>query len=204
MMQVRFNLLTADPLRLGDAIKYLEAEVRPLNESLRGSLGVALYANPELGVAVVESFWASEEAVVQSGPTVGPSRSEMVRRAAGTVSVERYQVPVFEQQGTLMAGAGLRLTRMDIEPSQVEDAVETYGDTAVPMLADTEGFCAALLFADHNQGAMISETLWRTPQALSASRSAAAAVRAETVASTGCTVRAVEEYGLVFNTARKP
>jgi hypothetical protein len=204
MMQVRFNLLTADPLRLGDAIKYLEAEVRPLNESLRGSLGVALYANPELGVAVVESFWASEEAVVQSGPTVGPSRSEMVRRAAGTVSVERYQVPVFEQQGTLMAGAGLRLTRMDIEPSQVEDAVETYGDTAVPMLADTEGFCAALLFADHNQGAMISETLWRTPQALSASRGAAAAVRAETVASTGCTVRAVEEYGLVFNTARKP
>ena len=204
MMQVRFNLLTADPLRLGDAIKYLEAEVRPLNESLRGSLGVALYANPELGVAVVESFWASEEAVVQSGPTVGPIRSEMVRRAAGTVSVERYQVPVFEQQGTLMAGAGLRLTRMDIEPSQVEDAVETYGDTAVPMLADTEGFCAALLFADHNQGAMISETLWRTPQALSASRSAAAAVRAETVASTGCTVRAVEEYGLVFNTARKP
>ena len=194
MMHVRFNLLTADPLRLGDAIKYLEAEVRPLNESLRGSLGVA----------VVESFWASEEAVVQSGPTVGPSRSEMVRRAAGTGSVERYQVPVFEQQGTLMAGAGLRLTRMDIEPSQVEDAVETYGDTAVPMLADTEGFCAALLFADHNQGAMISETLWRTPQALSASRSAAAAVRAETVASTGCTVRAVEEYGLVFNTARKP
>jgi hypothetical protein len=204
MMQVRFNLLTADPLRLGDAIKYLEAEVRPLNESLRGSLGVALYANPELGVAVVESFWASEEAVVQSGPTVGPSRSEMVRRAAGTVSVERYQVPVFEQQGTLMAGAGLRLTRMDIEPSQAEDAVEAYGDTAVPMLADTEGFCAALLFADHNQGAMISETLWRTPQALAASRSAAAAVRAETVASTGCTVRAVEEYGLVFNTARKP
>jgi len=204
MMQVRFNLLTADPLRLGDAIKYLETEVRPLNESLRGSLGVALYANPELGVAVVESFWASEEAVVQSGPTVGPSRSEMVRRAAGTVSVERYQVPVFEQQGTLMAGAGLRLTRMDIEPSQVEDAVETYGDTAVPMLADTEGFCAALLFADHNQGAMISETLWRTPQALAASRSAAASVRAETVASTGCAVRAVEEYGLVFNTARKP
>ena len=27
MLQVRFNLLTADPLRLGDAIKYVEAEV---------------------------------------------------------------------------------------------------------------------------------------------------------------------------------
>jgi len=204
MMQVRFNLLTADPLRLGDAIKYVEAEVRQLTESLRGSLGVALYANPELGVAVIESFWASDEAVVQSGLIVGPGRSEMVRLAAGTVCVERYQVPVFEQQGTLTAGAGLRLTRMDIEPSQVEDAVEVYGDTAVPMLADTEGFCAALLFVDQNKGRMISETLWRTPQALAASRSAAAAVLAETAASTGCAVRAVEEYGLVFNSARKP
>lgn len=204
MLQVRVNLLTADPLRLGDAIKYVEAEVRPLAESLRGSLGLALYANPELGVAVIESFWASDETVVQSGLIVGPSRSEAVRRAAGTVCVERYQVPVFEQHGALIPGAGLRLTRMDIEPSGVPDAVEAYGDTAVPQLADTDGFCAALLLVDEHLGRLISETLWQTPRALAASRSAAAALRVEAVESTGCAVRAVEEYGLVFNSVRKP
>jgi hypothetical protein len=204
MLQVRFNLLTADPLRLGDAIKYVEAEVRPLAESLRGSLGQALYANPELGVAVIESFWASDEAVVQSGLIVGPGRSEAVRRAAGTICVERYQVPVFEQHGAPMAGGGLRLTRMDIEPSRLPDAIEAYGDTAVPQLADAAGFCAALLFVDQNLGRLISETLWDTPQALAASRSAAAGLRVEAVESAGGAVRAVEEYGLVFNSARKP
>jgi hypothetical protein len=203
MLHVRFNLLAADPLRLGDSMKYLEAEVRPLAESLRGSLGMALYANPELGVAIAESFWASDEAVVQSGLMVGPGRHEVVRRAAGTVCVERYQVPVFEQYGPLAAGAGLRLARMDIEPASVADVIEAYGDTAVPQLAGTEGFCAALLFADQNTGRLISETLWQSPQALAASRSAGAAARAQTVASTGCAVRAVEEYGLVFNSARK-
>jgi hypothetical protein len=29
-------------------------------------------------------------------------------------------------------------------------------------------------------------------------------VRVETVASTGCVIRAVEEYSLIFNSARKP
>ena len=86
-------------------------------------------------MAIVESFWASDEAVVQSGLMVGPGRQEAVRRAAGTVCVERYQVPVFEQAGPLAAGAGLRLERMDIEPGGVPDVVEAYGDTTVPRLA---------------------------------------------------------------------
>jgi hypothetical protein len=33
-MQVRFNLITADPVRLGDSLKFTEAEVRPVVESL--------------------------------------------------------------------------------------------------------------------------------------------------------------------------
>jgi hypothetical protein len=75
---------------------------------------------------------------------------------------------------------------MDIETSRVEDAVEVYGDTAVPWLAETEGFCSALLLVDRNTGHSISETMWRSPQALAASRSVAAVVRVDMVASTSC------------------
>ena len=203
MLQVRFNLITADPVRLGDAVKFIEAEVRPVVESLHGSLGMSLYANPELGVAILESFWASREAVVQSGEMVSPSRDEAVRRAAGTVTIERYRVPVFEREAPLSAGAGLRLTRMDIEPSRVADAVEAHGDTAVPRLAEAEGFCGALLLVEPDTGHLISETIWRSPQTLAGSRSIAAAIRVDMVASTGCLIRAVEEYGLIFSSARK-
>ncbi|HEX4661975.1 MAG TPA: hypothetical protein VH307_31650 [Streptosporangiaceae bacterium] len=203
MLQVRFNLITADPLRLGDSLKFIEAEVRPVVESLRGSLGISLYANPELGVAIVESFWASRVALVQSEEMVSPGRQEAVRRAGGTVAVERYRVPVFEREAPLSPGAALRLTRMDIQPSGVADAVEAYGDTAVPGLAETEGFRGALLLADRDTGHLISETIWRNPQALAASRSVAAAVWVDTVASTGCVIRAVEEYGVIFSSARK-
>jgi hypothetical protein len=50
---------------------------------------------------------------------------------------------------------------------------------------------------------LISEVIWRNPQALAASRSAAAAARVAMVESAGGVIRAVEEYGLVFNSARR-
>ena len=80
----------------------------------------------------------------------------------------------------------------------------SYGAAAVPQLAETAGFCGALLLADRDSGHLISETLWRNAQARAGSLSAAAAVFADLVESTGCVIRAVEEYGLVFSSARKP
>jgi hypothetical protein len=110
---------------------------------------------------------------------------------------------VFEAEAPVRSGAGLRLTRMDFEPAAVEDSVEVYGDTAVPWLAETDGFCRTLLLVDDRTGHAISETVWQNKEVLAATRSVAAAVRAETVASTGCVIRAVEEYGLVANSARR-
>ncbi len=203
MQHVRFNLIAADPDRLGDSVKFIEAEVRPQVDSQPGSLGTSLYTDPVHGLAILESFWASDDAMQASEHFVSSERREAVRRAAGTVSVERFQVPVFELEAPVRAGAGLRLTRMDVEPSRVEDAVEAYGDTAVPWLADTAGFCSALLLVNERTGHAISETVWRDEEALAASRSVAAAVRVDTVAATDAVVRAVEEYGLLATSARK-
>ncbi len=203
MLQARLNLITADPLHLGDSVKFIETDVRPAVENELGSLGMSLYANPELGVAVLASFWVSRDALSRSENTIRLSRREAIKRAAGTVSVERYRVPVFERKAPLATGAGLRLTRMDAEPSRVEDVVEVYGDTAVPWLVDAEGFSSALLLVNRNTGHLISETTWRTPEALAASRSVAAAIRVETVTASDCVIRAVEEYGLVFDSSRK-
>jgi hypothetical protein len=203
MLHVRFNFITADPLRLGDSVKFIESEVRPQVDSQPGSLGTSLYIDPEPGLAILESFWASDGAMQASEHSVTTNRREAVKRAAGTVSVERYQVPIFELEAPLRSGAGLRLTRMDVEPSQVEDAVEGYGDTAVPWLAESAGFCSALLLMDPDTGHSISETVWRDQEALADTRSLAAAVRVDTVSATGCVIRAVEEYRLVSTSARK-
>jgi heme-degrading monooxygenase HmoA len=202
MMRARVNLITADPDRMADTIGYIKVSVRPAVESVDGSLGLSLYANAETGVAVLESFWESSEALIHSEQVAAPRRTDVVRRAAGTVSVERYRVPVYERQAPLDTAVGLRLTRMDVDTGRIEDAVECFGATVVPRLAGTGGFCGALLLVDWDSGHSISETMWDSHKALAASRGEAAAVRVETVRSTDALIRAVEEYDLVFSTAR--
>lgn len=115
-------------------------------------------------------------------------------------------MPVHRRMGTdvqPLPAAGLNRHRPGGGTEQPRgDAVEGYGDTAVPWLAETAGFCGALLLVDWNSGHSISETIWDSPKTLAASHSVAARVRVETVKSTGCVIRALEEYNLVFNTAR--
>lgn len=203
MLHVRLSLITADPRLLSDSLKFIENEVRPQVESQPSSLGLMLQANHELGVAILESFWASGDALRASERVVAPNRAAAVRRATGTVTTERYSVPVFEREAPLLTGEGVRLTRLDVVPSAVEDAVAAFGDLAVPRLADIQGFCCALFFIDRHSGHSVIETIWQGPEALAGSRSAAAAVRVDTVLATNGVIRAVEEYELVFSSARK-
>jgi hypothetical protein len=52
MMRARVNLITADPDRMAGTIGCIKTSVRPAVESMDGSLGLSLYANAEIGVAV--------------------------------------------------------------------------------------------------------------------------------------------------------
>src|ERR1700750_631255 len=193
MMRARVNLITADPDRMVDTIGYIKTSVRPPVDSMEVSLGVSLYANAEIGVAVLESFWASREALLHSEQMAAPRRTDVVRRAVGTVSVERYRVPVYEREAPLDTAAGLRLTRMDVDTARIEDTVGCFGATVVPPTGDAVRFCGALLLVDRDTGHSISETMWDSHKALAASRGEAAAVRGETGRSTGAPIRAGEE-----------
>ncbi|MFY9889786.1 MAG: hypothetical protein WAK71_15850 [Streptosporangiaceae bacterium] len=204
MLHVRFNLLTSDPARLGESVSFIESEVRDRVHSRPGNLGLSLYTNPVLGTAVVQSFWVSGDALRASEQMVSSGRSQAARLAGGTIAVERFQLPVFEREAPLEPGAGLRLTRMDIASFQIEDAVEAYGDIVAPWVAETAGLSSTLLLVDPSPGRAIGESVWRDQQTLAASRGAAAAARADFAASTDCAVRAVEEYGLVFDSSWKP
>jgi heme-degrading monooxygenase HmoA len=203
VLHARLNLITADPVLLGESVRYIESEIRPAVERLPGNLGMSLLANPESSVAVLESFWVSHNALLDSENAVATARGEMTRRVKGTVTTECYRIPVFEREAPLRGGEGIRLTRMEAGRSAFEDAVEGFGDTAVPWLAETAGFRGALLFADPASGHLISETVWRDPAALAASPSAAAVARAIGVDAADYVIRAVEEYILVFSSARK-
>ena len=197
----RVSLMTLDPACTGDVVKYVEHEARPVIEQIPGSRGVALLAIPDLAVIVMESFWFSGDAMRDSEGAVAPFRKEAVRRGVATISVERHEVASATRVARPAPGAGVRLTRVDIDPRRVDEAIARYEDTAVPWLTETEGFCSAVLLVHRRSGRALTETVWRDLEALAASRTHAASIRADAVAATEAGIRALEEYRLEFSTA---
>lgn len=205
VLYVEVSWMIGDPLQLGDAISYMASEARPVVERQPGNLGTSLLIDPEDGAMGFESFWASDGALVHSEDVIVAGLREAAQLAGGTLTRERYEVLVFEREAPLRDGQGVRMTRMNVEPSKlsnIEDAVAWYGDTAVPLLADASGFCAALLYADWSSGNVISETVWRDPQALAASHSAATAGEAAAAEALDGVIAATREYRLVFSSAQ--
>jgi hypothetical protein len=196
-MHVRLSLVTADPRKIDDVVTYVANEARPVIEEKPGSLGMSMAVN-ELGVAVVETFWVSGDAMRESERHVSATRAEAARRGGGTVSVEHFTVASVVQVDAPDNGAGVRLTRSDVVVSRLDAAVGAYEDTAVPWLAETAGLCVARLYVDRRTGRTMTETLWTDMSALVDSRSVEATIRADAVAATGAAIRAVEEYRLAF------
>jgi quinol monooxygenase YgiN len=203
VLHLRLNLIGAGPSVLDDCVNYIKGEFRPALADQPGSLGLSLLISPGLGVAIVESFWASAHALRASESVAASLHAELARRAGTSVTGEQYRILVFERGVPLLGGEAVRLTRMRAKPSAVEDLNEAFGDSAVPSLAESPGFRAALLFADPDSGHLISQTVWRDTQARAASPSTAAILQADLLNASDCVIRAVEDYSLVFSSARK-
>ena len=205
MLHVEVSRIAADPLHLGEVITYTTSEVRPVVERQPGSLGTSLFIDTETGAIGFESFWASSGALVESENVIAASVGKVAQRAGGTITRGRYEVLVFEREAPLRGGQGVRVTPINVEPSEllsIEDAVAWYGDTALPWLADAAGFCAAMLYADWAAGRLISETVWQDPYAQATSRSVATAAEAAAKQAVNGRIGAFEEYRLVFSSAR--
>jgi Antibiotic biosynthesis monooxygenase len=207
VLHTRLSQIAANAAALDECAAYIEREIRPVLEARPGSLGISLLEDRERGMAIFGSIWATSYEMSGSEDTEAPLRAELARQAGRPVTVADYQIPVyelFEQTAAPVRGHAVRLTRIRVRPSQVDDAIEVVGDIAVPSLTEMPGFCDALLFAQPASGNLISETVWRDQGARAAAPSVAAIVRAELPDEAGSEIRAVEDYALIFSTVREP
>jgi hypothetical protein len=200
-MHLRLTLLTADPARLGEAVDFIETEARTLVEDQPGIVGMSLKVHSALGIACVQTFWVSADAMRESDRNVRETREAAAHRAHATTTVESYRVASLAKLAPWETGTGVRVTRADADLSNLEKVVAAYEDIALPWLTETEGFAGALLLGNPRTGHTITETFWTDEDALAGSRSVAAEIRVDTVRATDSVVRALEEYSLVFSTA---
>jgi heme-degrading monooxygenase HmoA/predicted ester cyclase len=202
-MYVRMNMLAGDPARLDEGARYLEGTVRPHVEAQPGNRGLAFLTNADLGLCIVASYWDSIDAMTGSEPVVQVSRKEMTELVRGTVTVEHYEVPVFARRSRPQAGAGVRLTRIEGNPANLDSVIDEFRNTGVPALMEMPGLCSAQFMADRATGRCIVTTAWENADALAASRASTATLRADQTAVMHVLVRSVEEYKLEFSSVRE-
>jgi heme-degrading monooxygenase HmoA/predicted ester cyclase len=202
VMYVRMNMMAGDPARLGDATSYIERS-RADVEGHPGNRGVACLTRADLGICVVASYWDSEDAMTASEQAVQVLRKEMTEQIRGTVTVEHYEVPVFVRRRRPQAGAGVRITRLEVNPANLNAAIDEFRNSAVPQLMDMPGLCSAQLLADRTSGRCMVVGAWENMESLAASRSNVATLRADQAAISHLTIRSVEEYSLLFSSVRE-
>jgi hypothetical protein len=206
VLHTRLTRLAVAASALDACTSFIENEIRTQLEQHPGHLGIFVLEDRDRSVAIFGSVWATSGEMNGSENTEAPLRGELTKRAGGPVTVEEYQVPVFELVERLAlprSGLAARLTRIQVKPSQVDDAIEVVGDYAVPPLVEAPGFCDALLFADPASGRLITETVWRDARTRAAAPSVAAIVRTE-MPDAEVPDGAVEDYALVFSSVQEP
>jgi hypothetical protein len=218
VLHIRLCRIAAEPPALDDCVAYIESEARQAVEFRPGSLGISVLADRTEGAALYGSVWVSWDAMSASEETEAPLRAELAKRAGTPVTVWDYQIPIsviFDYALLLQGGQAVRLTRIQVKPSQVDDVIEVVGDEVVPSLSEAPGFRAVLLFDDPASGRMISETIWRDPRARAAAPSVAAIIRREFPDEAGSDIPGfpdeggaeicgVTDYSLVFSSMRDP
>lgn len=197
-MYARLTLHTADPDRLGEVISHYEHDVRTVFTHEPGSRGMSVLVNDDLGVVLVEAYWATEKEMRSNDATfVRPVHDAAFFGA--TVSIEHYEVARFVHVAPARPGAAVTLTRLDSEPTRLDDVRGAYDNLAIGPLAASDGFSTAVVFVDHQSGRAVIETIWRDVQALVAGRSLAAARRLEAVKGGNVTVRGIDQYRLDYH-----
>lgn len=202
-MHARINTLFGDPARVSDVLHYLEDTVRPHVEAQPGNRGLAVAANFELGVIMVNAYWDTADAMNASEHAVQTGRKEAAELLHGMVTVEHYEAPVFIRHRRPGRGAGLRVTTLETDPADVGLLVDTFRDTSLPRLERIPSLCSAQMLIDRVSGRCHVIVAYDSTEDLAATRANVARIRSDTLARTHATVRTVQEFTVIFTSVRE-
>ncbi|MDJ0341360.1 hypothetical protein QMK19_14990 [Streptomyces sp. H10-C2] len=203
-MYVRTTYATGDPAKIGAALEALRSEAPGLLAENSGYRGYGLFADREIGKIIMGSWWESEQDRANSDKRLRERRAALLAPFADTVTFDNWEAAVYTQTPQVSAGAGMRLGRLEFDPSNGDAFVQTYRDVGLPKLEALPGFAGSALFIDRAAGRATVSLLFKDKAALAASRGPNSAVRGESLAKAKVTLRSIEEFEVVLVERKAP
>lgn len=201
-MYVRFTIISGNPAKVDSSVGYLEQSARPLVEATAGNRGLVTLSGVDARITIAASYWETAEALHASGTALAPLREQVEAAAGGSLSVEEYELVLGFRQSVPARGAAVRLSRIEVEPATVHDAVAHYREEAAPRLREASGLCSFQLLLDRESGQGIVATAWENERAAGDFWPTAQKLRAQAGERVGAHFTGIEHYTMVHTSVR--
>ncbi|MFI6845715.1 hypothetical protein OG535_08555 [Kitasatospora sp. NBC_00085] len=197
-MFVRTVYATGDPARLDRTLEGLRAEAVGLLSAQPGYRGYGLFANRELGIITMGSWWESEQAERDSDAQLRGRRAELLAPFGGTATQERWEAVVAARPAQAGPGSWFRLTKFDLGRAQADRVAAAFREGALPAMQRIDGFLGGsmLINSEDERGAV--GLLFADKAALVASRGPVAEARTRAVAAGGAVLQSLEEFEVIL------
>ncbi|MDP9181346.1 MAG: hypothetical protein M3P04_01050 [Actinomycetota bacterium] len=204
-MFVRATTIDADPARLDEGIAFVKDNVVPAVDTLPGSLGLSMFVDRDSGATTVTTAWETEGARAEADAVLTPLRAKGARiLGGGTPVTELFELAVIDRLRPAQPGFCSRITRVSIDPGNVDEAIDAYTSSTLHDLQLLDGYCSAVLLVDRARGLGVVSVTFDTQAHLDASRSRAEDIRRTGLAKAGAEVDEVREAEIVVAGIRLP
>jgi heme-degrading monooxygenase HmoA len=200
----RSSTFQAQVSSIDDGIAHIRDEVMPALQQIDGYLGLSLLVDRNSGRCIATSAWQSDEAMRGSVEQVRPLRDRAAEIFGGTAQVDEWEIAVLHRDHTSREGACVRATWIQVEPGQLDRAIDMYKMSSLPAMEELEGFCSASLLVDRGTGRAVSSATYDSREAMERNREQASTVRAAVTREAGAQVLEVCEFELALAHLRVP
>ncbi len=195
----RSTTVHARPDTIDAAIAQARDEVLPAISTMDGCIGLSMMVDRESGRCIVTTAWETEEAMHGTQELVRPLRERAVEIAgAPAAQVDEWEIAVMHRDHQAPEGACVRSGWMQVDPAQIDRALDVYRLVSVPGMEQLEGFCSASLLVDRATGKAVSSVTLDSREAMEATRDLGARLRESGGREAGATFSDVAEFELAL------
>jgi heme-degrading monooxygenase HmoA len=201
-MFARYVEVQGDREKIDSAIEYNDGPAREAVEATEGNRGFAVMADAEGGRVLGASYWDSAESMRASEEELADVRAGAAQALGGQVSIERFEVVLGFRHSIPARGAIARLSRLQVDPARVEQAISVMREENLPQTKGADGLCSFQLLLDRETGSGMIVTAWESQAAADAFWPTAQQLRARATERAGVTFRAVDNLTMIRTTVR--
>ena len=151
-MYARTTTIRGTSQAIDDATAYMRDEVMPAVQEMDGFVGLSFLADRDSGRCIVATAWQTEETMRATMDRVRPLRDRVAEILGGQPEVQTWEIAVLHRVNEAPAGAWVRVTWPRIDPSRIDELLDTYRMGVLPRFEEMDGFCSASFLVDRREG----------------------------------------------------